>query len=303
MRRPISIALAALSLVLVACSGRAELPRREPAVPPRAADTLQPSGDSALLTRSVGVATSSTSAASPSRCTSSRTQFTEARVGTVTDSAGSAWQVPAAIHEGDTGVDLYNDCTGSGVNRAYASQLKTVVVDQDGVEITAFIHADNYFELYVNGTFVCRDPIAFTPFNSTACRFRARYPVTYALRAVDWEEHLGVGLEYDRMNVGDGGIVARFSDGTVTDDSWNAEAFYVAPLDSPECVQVAPSGARDSARCPTKPSCVSASPLARCEALHVREPNDWAQPTFDDSTWPRATVYTRAQFEIGRAHV
>ena len=41
---------------------------------------------------------------------------------------------------------------------------------------------------------------------------------------------------------------------------------------------------------------VSASPLARCEALHVREPNDWAQPTFDDSTWPRATVYTRAQF-------
>ena len=31
----------------------------------------------------------------------------------------------------------------------YVSQLKTVVIDEDGVEITGYIHADNYFELYV----------------------------------------------------------------------------------------------------------------------------------------------------------
>lgn len=244
----------------------------------------------------VGAAKSGVNASSPTRCASARVQFTEARIGTVTDSVGNAWQVPAAVHEGDGGVDLYNDCTGGGVNRSYASQLKTVVVDPDGVEITAFIHADNYFELYVNGVFVCRDPIAFTPFNSTACRFRAKYPLTYGLRGVDWEEHLGVGLEYARMNVGDAGIVARFSDGTVTDGSWKAEVFYLAPLDNPGCVKTSQPGARDSASCPVKPSCVTNDPLARCEALHFREPENWANPEFDDSVWPLATVYTREQF-------
>lgn len=244
----------------------------------------------------VGAATSGVNAASPTRCTSPRVPFTEARVGTVTDSAGGSWQVPVSPHEGNAGVDLYNDCTGGGVNGGYESALKTVVVDPDGVEITAFIHADNYFELYVNGTFVCRDPIAFTPFNSTACRFRATYPITYALRGVDWEEHLGVGLEYDRMNVGDAGIVARFSDGTVTDGSWRAETFYLAPLDNPSCVRSDPSGARDSSGCPARPSCVSDHPLTRCQALHFREPSNWAAPGFDDSAWPAATVYTREQF-------
>jgi hypothetical protein len=35
-------------------------------------------------------------------------------------------------------------------------QLQTVVIDKDGVEITGFIFADNYFEPYVNGYIVAR---------------------------------------------------------------------------------------------------------------------------------------------------
>lgn len=245
---------------------------------------------------STGAAASGVNASSPTKCNAPGTQFAEARVGAVADDQGGTWAAPAAVHPGDTGTDLFNDCTGSGLNASYAAQLHTVVIDPDGVDITALIHADNYFELYVNGTFVCRDPIAFTPFNSTACRFRAKYPVTYALRAVDWEEHLGVGMEYGRYNVGDGGIVAHFSDGTTTDESWKAETFYVAPLDNPTCMKIGALGARDSSTCSIKPACATLARAATCQALHFAEPADWAAPAFNDASWPAATVYTRAQF-------
>lgn len=55
------------------------------------------------------------------------------------------------------------------------------------------------YELFVNGTFVARDAIAFTPFDSSVVRFKARYPITYAVKLVDWEGHIGVGLEYARL--------------------------------------------------------------------------------------------------------
>ena len=62
--------------------------------------------------------------------------------------------MPAAVNEGPVAVDVFDTCIGTGDNSNYASQLQTVVIDKDGVEITGFIHADNYFELYVNGRFV-----------------------------------------------------------------------------------------------------------------------------------------------------
>ena len=102
--------------------------------------------------------------------------------------------VPSAVHEGLPAVDIYNDCTGPGDNPNYLAQLRTVVIDADGVDITGYIFADNYYELYVNGTFVARDAMGMTPFNSTAVRFRAKYPITYAVKAVDWETHPGVGM-------------------------------------------------------------------------------------------------------------
>ena len=53
---------------------------------------------------------------------------------------------------------------------------------------------------------------------------------TYALKAVDWEERLGLGVETSRGNNwyagGGGGLLARFSDGIVTDSTWSAQSFY-----------------------------------------------------------------------------
>jgi hypothetical protein len=225
----------------------------------------------------------------PAGCTSPRTQFAPAAQGVVVDAAGGEWTVPSAVSDGPVGADLFNECWGTGHNADFESQLQTVVVDPEGVEITAYVYADNYFELWVNGMVVCRDPIAFTPFNATVCRFRAAYPMTYAIRAVDWETHPGLGMEYDDYRIGDGGFIALFSDGTVTDAAWKAAALYVAPLDNARCVLDDGAGNADSTRCPGRPAC-GRQPAA-CQALHLPEPEGWTAAAFDDSAWPAARVW------------
>ena len=212
-------------------------------------------------------------------------------VGTYTSPDGRTWTVPAPVNEGPTAVDVFNNCTGPGDIPDYASQLKTVVIDEDGVEITGYIHADNYFELYVNGRFVARDSIPMTPFNSSVVRFRARYPMTYAIMGVDWETHEGLGLEYGTYNVGDAGFIAYFSDGNGTHADWRAETFYVAPLDNPSCVRVTPTG-RDSTFClqGVRAECAQKDP-STCKALHFPIPPDWTSQRFNDSSWPAAILW------------
>jgi hypothetical protein len=248
-----------------------------------------PATDEGTVT--IGVAATTAGASPTTACTSGlSTNFNAALNGVVTASDGSRWTVPAEVTDGRVAVDLYNDCTGPGDNVArYQSQLQTVVIEPDGVEISGFIFADNYYELFVNGTFVARDAIAFTPFNSTAVRFKARYPITYAVKMVDWGSHIGIGMEYARNNVGDGGFIARFSDGTVTSAAWKAAPFYIAPLDDPRCVDIA--NGRDASRCPDRPACADDNPYTTCKALHFRVPENWTHPTFDDSPWPSATEY------------
>jgi hypothetical protein len=217
---------------------------------------------------------------------------------TITAPDGSKWAVPSDIHEGPFAVDIYNDCTGKGDNPNYLKELKTVVVDPDGVEITGWIFGDNYYELWVNGKFIARDSLGMTPFNSTAVRFKAKYPITYAVKAVDWETHPGVGMEYPQYNVGDGGFIARFSDGTVTGPDWKVETFYIAPLADPSCVKTV--NGHDSSGCPFarengtsggwKTPCTLADPKT-CKALHFKVPDNWMTAKFDDSKWVGGTIY------------
>jgi len=215
-------------------------------------------------------------------------------VGTMKSDDGREWTLPGPITEGPIAVDIFNNCTGTGDNPNWASQLKTVVIDEDGVEITGFIHADNYFELYVNGTFVARDSIPMTPFNSSVVRFKARYPMTYAIMGIDWETHLGVGMEYSTYNVGDAGFIAYFSDGNGTHTDWRADVFYIAPLDDPSCVRVTPAG-RDSTFCTqgVRTNCAQKDPNT-CKSLHFTIPPDWTSPKFNDSRWPAAIFWPAA---------
>lgn len=227
--------------------------------------------------------------------TSCSGMFTLGRSGRVKDATGTSWVVPMAVNAGRVIPDLYNPCTSN--NTADTSNLETFVIDPDGVVITAYIHADNYFELYVNGTFVGRDRVPFTPFNTSIVRFRAKYPITYALKCADWEEHLGVGMEYDNYQLGDAGVAVYFSDGTKTDETWKSQVFYISPLDNPACVVENADGTRTAANCSSTPACATSKNPSGCYALHYPVPDGWSLRTFDDSKWPAASVYTEAQFK------
>lgn len=219
-------------------------------------------------------------------------------VGSITATDGTVWTVPAATQftTGTKAGDLYNDVTGvtpasiTAASAAIAS-APTVVVDSDGEVITGYIFADNYFELYVNGTLVGIDPVPYTPFNSCFVKFRAKRPITYAFKLVDWEENLGLGTELNGGNAyypGDGGLMASFSDGTVTNGNWKAQAFNIAPLDNPALVIEQADGTHDS-------TAATAHTLTETAyALHYPVPADWYSKTFADSGWPAATTYTEA---------
>jgi hypothetical protein len=222
--------------------------------------------------------------------------------GTVTSTDGKTWAVPGPVVEGPLAVDLYNDCLGPGDNPDWEKQLKTVVIDKDGVEITGFIFADNYYELYVNGKIVARDSIGMTPFNSTVVRFRAKYPMTYALKGIDWETKHGLGMEYMPFNIGDAGFIAYFSDGNGTHADWRAETFYIAPLDDPMCVRT--QGGRDSSFCSqaVRPACAQTKPET-CKAVHFPIPETWTMPGFNDSAWPRAVIWRPVEVTFYRGFV
>jgi hypothetical protein len=123
-----------------------------------------------------------------------------AALGRITGQDGTIWSVPAAVNfaSASKASDLYNECIGvtpKSLTEVRIDTVPVVEVDPDGEVITGYLLADNYFELYVNGKLIAVDAVPFTPFNSAIVRFRAKRPVTYAVKLVDWEEHLGLGTE------------------------------------------------------------------------------------------------------------
>ena len=220
-------------------------------------------------------------------------------VGSITAADGTVWTVPAVTQftTANKAGDLYNDVTSvTPANIAAAataiSNVPTVVVDADGEVITGYIFADNYFELYVNGVLIAVDPVPYTPFNSCVVKFKAKRPITYAIKLVDWEENLGLGTELNGTNAyhpGDGGLMASFSDGTVTNSNWKAQAFNIAPLDNPALVTDLANGTHDSSAVSTTHTLTETA-----YALHYPVPSTWFAKTFSDSGWPAATTYTEA---------
>lgn len=222
-------------------------------------------------------------------------RYRQSGIGHFIDQTKQRWIVPAAVAypKARTAPDLYNRCTHitpGSINEVNFDSVPIVEIDQDGEVITGFIFADNYFELYVNGRLVGVDAVPFTPFNSSVVRFRVKRPITYAVRLVDWEENLGLGSENSRGNkyhAGDGGFVASFSDGTITDSGWKAQTFYTAPIDSPSNIRIV-GDVRDTSK-------VRVNHLTcreDCFAVHWTLPKNWIEKDFDDSSWPSATVYS-----------
>lgn len=225
-------------------------------------------------------------------------------VGTITASNTTEWVVPAEVNFDNAlfpfASDLYNPCTGA----TYANTTEAlaalggsniVEVDPGGDLITAFVFADNYFEMYVNGIAVGKDNVPYTQFNSNIVRFRAQRPFTISLLLVDWEEHLGIGTEASggfSHHPGDGGVVVVLKDGTnsiiaTTNGDWKAQTFYTAPITDLTCP--AEIGAqRLSNTCAHSDS----NDGSNYYGLHWERPAEWTTASFDDSDWPAASTYS-----------
>jgi hypothetical protein len=234
----------------------------------------------------------------------------EAPIGTSKATDGSSWTVPALVNFTDDNFpfasDLFNPCTKveyRAANDALAALdgADIVEVDADGEVVTAFVFADNYFEMYINGIPVGKDNVPFTQFNSNIVRFRVQKPFTIAMKLVDWEENSGLGTESNRGNAfhaGDGGMVAVFKDSegeivATTNSKWKAQTFYTAPLKGLSCASEKGT-LRLTANCET-----SASDNGNAYyALHWKVPADWQTKEFDDSAWPDATEFTNGTIGV-----
>jgi hypothetical protein len=228
-------------------------------------------------------------------------------VGTIKAADGTTLTVPARTdyQAAPKLPDLFNECnkaTPASFAEVKAGEAPIVEIDKDGEVVTGTIIGDNYFQLYVNGRLIGVDAVPFTPFNSAIVRFRVKRPYTYAFLLVDWEEKLGLGMEKMPTNdwhSGDGGIFAKFSDGTVTDSTWRAQSFYIAPLAAPEDV-VEKGHIHDTSKLGrVHPAAKLPTCRETCYAIHYPVPENWNQPGFDDGNWPRAYEYTDEDVGVG----
>jgi len=224
-------------------------------------------------------------------------------VGEITSSDGKKWIVPAKTNFQNEAFpfapDLHNSCNGNTYQNAKEAISKLtesaiVEIDKEGERYTAYIFADNYFEMYVNGIPVGKDHVPFTEFNSSLVQFKVKKPFVIAMKLVDWEEHLGVGCEPNRgkeYHAGDGGMVAIIKDENdniiaTTNKNWKAQTFYTAPIVDLSCVSEE-GNYRYSKNCSTEGGQDGTS----FYALHWELPNDWMKTDFDDADWPNATTY------------
>lgn len=233
-----------------------------------------------------------------------------ADIGRSTTLDGTTFTVPAATAWFDASMpwasDLHNVCTGKTFT-TYQQALMAlsgsdiVTIDPSGELLTFFMFVDNYAEVYVNGVPVGKDRVPFTQFNSSVVRVRVERPFTIAVRAVDWEESLGIGVELnagDASHPGDGGFVMVVVDSAdriiaTSDATWRAQTFYTAPIVDLSCPEE--QGAlRSSSRCATS----GIGSFANIYALHWEVPQDWNLESFDDTGWPLASVYTTADVGV-----
>lgn len=231
-----------------------------------------------------------------------------AGLGTITSTDDTEWTVPADVNFTDNSFpfasDLYNsygtkyNSTSEALAALDGSDI--IEIDANGEVITGFIFADNYFELFVNGTPVGKDAVPFTDFNSHVVRFRVERPFTIAMKLVDWEENLGLGSEDQATpyHPGDGGMVAMFQDAqaatvAITDASWTAQTYYTAPIQDLTCL-TEDGTSRLSGSC----SSADATDGSGFYGIHWDLPSDWMNESFDDSGWPAATTYSNDEIGV-----
>ena len=84
----------------------------------------------------------------------------------------------------------------------------------------------------------------------------------------------------------------QLSDGTVTNSTWKAQSFYIAPLQHPDDV-VEYGNIHDTSHLGGRIHPLAKLPTCRehCFAIHYPIPDGWMNPNFDKSKWPQAFEY------------
>jgi hypothetical protein len=155
--------------------------------------------------------------------------------------------------------------------------------------VTGTVYCDNQFTLWVNGEEVATDPVAFTPHQSVRVAFDwdGVSSLTYAIQCEDYASDSGYEyIKSSRPQLGDGALIADFSDGldTVTRaEDWRVYTVTFGPTDASLSAGCLPDQ------------------LDLCVVENRGVPENWNQPDFDDSTWQRATSYSVSQAGWGRS--
>ena len=121
----------------------------------------------------------------------------------------------------------------------------------------------------INGELTVVDSIKFIPHNVISVDLLPSYPMTIAVMARDNADPK-TGMEYANTNIGDGGFILKFADGTITDATWKAKAFSTGPVGGD-----------------TKNPRVENTPL----------PENWFAVDYDDSSWPKAKEYSEEEVQ------
>lgn len=119
----------------------------------------------------------------------------------------------------------------------------------------------------IKGELTVVDSIKFIPHNVISVDLLPSYPMTIAVMARDNADPK-TGMEYANTNIGDGGFILKFADGTITDATWKAKAFSTGPVGGD-----------------TKNPRVENTPL----------PENWFAVDYDDSSWPKAKEYSEEE--------
>lgn len=151
--------------------------------------------------------------------------------------------------------------------------------------ITGTIYCDNYFEFYFNGELIAKDPMTFIPHQAVEVSFEwdGVSDKEYAIMCQDFATESGYEYtESTRTGLGDGALVAAFSDGTRTSTEWKSYVVTYGPTEESE-----------SNGC-------SADNLDVCVVEDYGLPDGWFGTGFDFSGWSTVTEYTSDEAGWGR---
>lgn len=154
------------------------------------------------------------------------------------------------------------------------------------INVKAELWADNWFALYLDGQLIKEDSVPITTersFNAETVTFPATYPMHFNVILKDYIQN-DTGLEYigtNRQQMGDGGFIGQFTNADtgemigVTNEWWKCTVIHTAPLDNACAAEANPIAGQGA-----------------CGFTAVPEPTDWKSPTFDDSSWVAASLFS-----------